>query len=328
MWRFEPILKPTIWGGRRIAPFKGLRQGAERVGESWELSGVEGCESVVADGPEAGLSLSDLLHKYGPAVLGERNYKKFGDRFPLLVKFIDAEEDLSVQVHPGDEMAVELGQINGKSEMWYILEAGRDSRLALGLNRSLTPAEFEALCVSDRIEDVLNYVHPHPDDVYLVPAGRIHAIGAKVMLIEIQQTSDASFRIYDYHRTDADGRERELHIQQARRAVNLDDTDCGPVPFVAQRDIPINVVRRPYFTTNIMVLEDEVMRDYAELDSFVVLIVAAGSGRLICGADAVANEPTIMDVHQGETILVSASARGLTIIPGESGMKLLETYVG
>lgn len=328
MWKFIPILKTTIWGGDKIASFKQLRDISGPVGESWELSSVEGCESVVSEGPEAGLRLSELLVKYGSAILGERNFKKFGTRFPLLVKYIDARENLSVQVHPDNDMAQRLGMVNGKSEMWYVLEAEEYSRIGLGFREPVSPEEFDDLVREGRIEEKLRYLPVKPGEAYYIPAGRVHTIGTGTLLVEIQQTSDATFRIYDYNRRDTQGQERELHAEQAREAINLNDTEGAVISYMERTDIPLNLVKCPSFTTNVMILDEEVMRDYAELDSFVVLIVTRGSGRLYCGADAVANEPTVTDVRCGDTVLVSASAKGLTIEPGDKGMKLLETYVG
>lgn len=327
MWKFKPILKTTIWGGERIAPFKGIETDQTCVGESWELSGVEGDESVVADGPEAGMKLPELLDKFGAAILGERNYKKFGDRFPLLIKFIDARQDLSVQVHPDDAMARRHGQANGKTEMWYVINAAPGARLANGFKEAVNPDDYARLVQSGEIENVLNFCDIKPGDVYFIPAGRVHAIGAGAFVAEIQQTSDATYRIYDYHRKDADGNERQLHTELAKAAINFSDTEGEAVKYVPRRDIPVNVARCPYFTTNLLDLDEEVMRDYAELDSFIVLIVTQGSGVLHCGADAVSNVPTEMRVTQGDTVLVSASAQGLEITPDADGLKLIETYV-
>lgn len=327
MWKFEPILKSTIWGGEGIAPFKGIETAQTCVGESWELSGVKGDESVVADGPEAGMKLPELLEKFGPAITGERNFKRYGTRFPLLIKFIDARADLSVQVHPDDALARRLGQENGKTEMWYVIDAAPGTRLANGFREPVDPADYERLVESGDIEKVLNFCPIKPGDVFFIPAGRVHTIGAGAFVLEIQQTSNTTYRIYDYHRKDASGNERQLHTVLAQEAINFSDTEGEAVEYVPHQDIPVNVTRCPYFTTNLINLDEEVMRDYAELDSFVVLIVTEGSGELHCGADAVSNVPTHMKVKRGDTVLVSASAQGLTITPDADGLKLIETYV-
>lgn len=326
MWKFAPIFKTTIWGGERIASFKGMSSAGDNIGESWELSGVEGSESIVSGGPEDGMSLSGLLDKFGPAIMGERNYRKYGNRFPLLIKFIDAKADLSVQVHPDDKLAESLGECNGKTEMWYVVAAAPGARLANGFRTPVDPADYERLVETGDIEKTLNYESIKPGDVYFIPAGRVHSIGSGSFVAEIQQTSDATYRLYDYHRKGPDGKERQLHTELAKKAINFNDTDGARLTYADRPDIPVNVVRCPYFTTNVMTVDEEVMRDYAELDSFVVLIVTEGSGTLHCGPDAVSNVPTVMEVRQGDTILVSASAKGLSILPDKK-MKLIETYV-
>ena len=327
MWNFTPILKQTIWGGDRILRFKGLSSPSETIGESWELSSVPGSESVVADGPEAGLTLTALLDKYGPAIVGERNHKRYGNRFPLLIKFIDACQNLSVQVHPGDELARKMGQENGKTEMWFVVDAGKNGHLASGFREPVNPGDYEALLEDGSIEEKLNVLSVQDGDAFYIPAGRVHSIGAGTFLVEIQQTSDATFRIYDYHRKGPDGRERQLHTEQARQAIDFNDIHGAPISYVPHWDIPVNLVKSPYFTVNILNLGHEVMRDYSELDSFVALVVTEGRGELQCGADKVSDVPTSMKIKKGDTILVSASAKGLTIVPESGPLTILETFV-
>lgn len=327
MWIFTPFLKETIWGGTRIAPFKSIACDKDDIGESWELSGVSGSESVVASGPDAGTTLPQLLSRYGSAILGERNWQRFGTRFPLLIKFIDARQDLSVQVHPDDAMAHRLGMENGKTEMWYVIAADKGARLANGFRDPVDPADYERLVGTGEIEQVLNYQSIKPGDVFFIPAGRVHSIGTGSLVAEIQQTSEATFRLYDYHRKGPDGKERELHTELAKEAIRFDDTQGTPLKYTLRPDLPVTVVKCQHFTVNVMELSEEVMRDYSELDSFVVLIVIEGSATLRCGADKVSDVPTEMTVKQGETVLISASAKGLTITPGAEGVRLLETWM-
>lgn len=319
MWKFKPILKTTIWGGDRIAPFKRIECNQENVGESWELSVVEGDESIVAEGPDAGTTLPELIDRYGATLMGHRNYERFGNHFPLLIKFIDAREDLSVQVHPDDTMAQKYGMQNGKTEMWFVLEADDNAKLANGFHNPIDPAAYEGLVESGEIENVLNFVDIKPGDTYFIPAGRVHAIGKGAFVAEIQQTSDATYRLYDYHRKDKDGNERELHTELAKEAVNFNDTDGDPVKYNAQVNVPVNLVKCPYFTTNLLTLEHELMRDYRENDSFVALIVTDGE------AEIRSDEGSVL-VHQGETLLIPASAKGVSIHP-QGKVSLLETYV-
>lgn len=319
MWKFAPILKTTIWGGDRIIPFKGLSSSLSEVGESWEISGVTGSESVVEGGPDDGLALTGLIKRHGASLLGKRNYTKFGNSFPLLVKFIDPSTDLSVQVHPDDKLAIERGHANGKNEMWYVVSAEKGTRIANGFNREVNPAELDGLLEKEGIEHVLNYINVSPGDVYVVPAGRVHAIGAGAFVIEIQQTSDVTYRIYDYHRKDRDGNERELHIDLAKDAINYHDTEGQAVEYIPRRNIPVNVVRSPFFTTNILETDTEFIRDYTESDTFVILVAADGEADITCGNDTIR-------LRRGNTVLIPASAPGVTISPRRN-IKLLETYI-
>ena len=319
MWKFDPILKTTIWGGSRIADYKDILTDQENIGESWELSGVPGSESVVVSGPDAGLTLSALISKYQGKLMGERNYIKFGDKFPLLIKFIDAREDLSVQVHPDDEMARRLGHTCGKTEMWYVLDAPSGAVLGNGFKEPVNPEDYERLVESGDIEKVLNFNKIKKGDVYYIPAGRVHCICKGAFVAEIQQTSDDTFRIYDYHRKGADGKERELHTELAKDAIKFDDCSGKAVTYKATENIPVNVVTSPFFTTNVLELDHEIMRDYRENDTFVVLIVTAGEATLVSGNQQ-------MDVCQGETVLISADTPGVTIRP-HGQLTALETYV-
>lgn len=319
MWIFKPILKQTIWGGDKIAPYKEIDSDLENVGESWELSGVKGSESVVSEGPDAGLTLPELIDRYGAALLGSRNYDRFGNRFPLLIKFIDAREDLSVQVHPDDTMAQKYGEPNGKTEMWYVLDAAPGAKLANGFRNPVNPQDYEALVESGEIENVLNFVEIKEGDTYFIPAGRVHAIGKGAFVPEIQQTSDATYRLYDYHRKDKNGNERELHTALAKEAANFNDTDGNPVAYTAKENVPVNLVRCPFFTTNVLEADHELVRDYSENDSFVALIITGGAATLSSGDDT-------LHVHHGQTVLIPASAKSVTIAPSPT-VSLLETYI-
>lgn len=319
MWKFKPILKTTIWGGERIIPLKGLEMTLPKVGESWEISGVKGSESVVESGPDAGLTLSELIDKYDTELLGERIYKKYGQQFPLLVKFINSSQDLSVQVHPDDELANELGHPYGKTEMWYVAETGKDARIANGFARAVHPDEYDSLVESGKIENVLNYIDINPGDIYYIPSGRVHAICGECLIIEIQQTSDLTYRIYDYNRTDAEGKRRELHTELARKAINFNDTDTGNLEYKQRKNIPVNVVRSPYFCANLLQADCELMRDYSESDTFVILICIDGEADITCGNRT-------LRLTTGNSILVPASAPGIVINPSQS-VSLIETYI-
>lgn len=319
MWKFDPILKETIWGGDRIIPFKGLDVRLGRIGESWEVSGVPGMESVVSSGQDKGLTLTQLVHKYGPSLLGECNYKKYGDRFPLLVKILDAHDDLSVQVHPDDEVARRRGFDNGKTEMWYILSAGKGSRIANGFNRTVDSAEYESLVETGKIEDVLNFMEVKPGEVYFMPAGRVHTAGKGCMMIEVQQTSDLTYRIYDYHRKDKDGKERELHTDLAREAINFSDTQGHAVDYALRPNVPVNVIRSQYFSVNLLDADTDLLRDYSESDTFVILVMAEGQAEITCGKET-------FDIKAGSSVLIPASSLGITINPRKKA-RIIETYI-
>ena len=319
MWTFLPILKSTIWGGDSIAPFKGIKTDKTAIGESWEISGVEGDESVVAAGPDKDMTLTALIDKYGEKLLGKKNFQRFGNRFPLLVKIIDAAQDLSVQVHPDDDMARRLGQANGKTEMWYVLKAKKDARLALGFTRAIGREEFRPLVESGEIENVLRFIPVRKGEAYFIPGRTVHAIGKGMMVAEIQQTSDVTYRLYDYRRKGPDGKERQLHIDLAEEASDLGFTDGTAQEYRPVADIPVCLASSPYFTTNVMHLDMEVMRDYREYDTFVILIATEGKAVVECGEEKV-------ELSAGHSILIPASAMGVTISP-DKRFSCLETYI-
>lgn len=319
MWKFAPILKTTIWGGENIVRIKNIRPAISEVGESWEISSVPDNISVVESGPDEGLTLKELLEKYGSDLLGERNYKKYGDRFPLLVKLIDTADDLSVQVHPDDQVATEMGYPNGKTEMWYVMHAGKSARIANGFRRPVEPEEYENLVSSGKIEDILNYEEIKTGEVYYIPAGRVHAICKDCTLVEIQQTSDATFRIYDYNRKDKNGNLRELHTDMARRAINFKDTDGKASDYNLRAGVPVNVIKSPYFSFNILEADNPLMRDYSESDTFVVITVVEGAAEIRCGGESTT-------VSKGHSVLIPASATGIEIDP-DKNVRLLEAYI-
>ena len=225
-YKFEPYLKTTIWGGYQIAPFKGIYTAQPNIGESWEISGVSGHESVaihrgLVDDVDEGLTLTQLIDKYKGLLGGEKVYRKYGNKFPLLVKFIDSRQDLSVQVHPDDKLAQKRHSCNGKTEMWYVIKSDVGSKIYAGLNKSITPEEYEQLATAEPVagrspmQDVIVAHEAHEGDLYFLPAGRLHAIGAGNFLAEIQQTSDITYRVYDFGRKDVHGNPRELHTELA-----------------------------------------------------------------------------------------------------------------
>lgn len=314
-------MKQTLWGGDKIIPFKHLNENLPNVGESWEISAVEGSESVVANGADKGLTLPEMVRKYKEELVGEANYMRFGNKFPLLIKFIDAKLDLSIQVHPNDELARKRHNSFGKNEMWYVIAADKGAKLISGFAEQITPKEYKERVYNGTFAEVLQTCEIKPGDVFYVPAGRVHGIGAGSFIAEIQQTSDVTYRIFDYNRKDQNGKARELHTNQAMDAINFADVqDDFRTEYELTENEPIEVVASPYFTTSVYDMTEEITCDYSELDSFVIFICTEGSCKI---TDDSKNELTLC---AGETILLPASTQEVTITP-DGRVKLLETYV-
>ena len=326
MYKFEPLLKQTLWGGDRIIPFKHLDTQMERVGESWEISGVKDNETIVANGPDKGKSLNQLVREQKEKLVGADNYQRFGDEFPLLIKFIDARQDLSIQVHPTDEIAHRQGKSRGKTEMWYALgsEEGevKSEKLATpmlynGLKQQITPEQYKEMVENDTITDALARYEVHEGDVFFIPAGRIHAIGAGCFVAEIQQTSDVTYRIYDFKRKDKDGNYRELHTKEAAESINYTVLPNYRTEYDLPKNEGVQVVTCPYFTTAVYDLNEPMTLDYSELDSFVILIAVKGSGSLTANGEAIT-------FQMGDTVLLPATTDEVKV---EGEVKFLETYV-
>lgn len=318
---FEPILKKIIWGGSAISPFKGIVPVQEGIGESWELSDVEGNVSVVANGPMKGRSLDDLIHTYGDALVGKKVLGQFGTTFPLLIKFIDARDNLSIQVHPDDELAKKRHNSFGKTEMWYVIKAAPDATLYSGFSQQIDADEYVKRVQNNTIMEVLQCYDVKAGDVFFLPAGRVHAIGAGCFIAEIQQTSNITYRIYDYNRKDAAGNTRELHTELAKDAIDYTLLPDYRTPYKEEKDRPVELVSCPYFTTNLLELDKEVARNFASLDSFVVYICMEGALQL---KD---NKGNLLEIRQGQTVLVPADTDSVILTPSPTA-KLMETYIG
>ena len=317
MYKFEPLLKQTLWGGDKIIPFKHLKDNLETVGESWEISGVKDNETIVAEGPQKGKSLNELVREMKGQLVGEENYQRFGDEFPLLIKFIDARRDLSIQVHPTDEIAQRQGKRRGKTEMWYALESAPGAQLYNGLKQQITPDAYKQMVENDTITDALARYEVQEGDVFFIPAGRIHAIGAGCFVAEIQQTSDVTYRIYDFKRKDKNGNYRELHTELAAESIDYTVLPNYRAEYKHIKNEGIQVASCPYFTTAVYDLDEPMTLDYTELDSFVILIAVKGEGTIIANGE----ETTF---RMGDTILLPATT-GEVKVSGE--VKFLETFV-
>lgn len=299
-------------------PFKGLPSDDRMIGESWEISGVRGLESVVSDGPDAGKTLAELCATYGAALLGTENARRFGASFPLLIKFIDAASPLSVQVHPNDEVARRRHQSPGKTEMWYVVKASSGAYLLDGFSRTVTPDEYMARVADHTLPDVLRRCEVRPGEVYFLPSGRVHSIGTGCMVCEIQQASDITYRIYDYGRTDSEGKPRQLHLEEAREVIDYavpePETSLGEA-----ENTRCPVITCPYFSTAVYRLTEPLSCDYSRIDSFVILICVEGGCRVTCGT-------ACATLDAGHTLMVPAEAAGVTLVP-EGKATILECYV-
>ena len=316
--KFEPLLKSTIWGGNKIIAFKHLDIKQEKVGESWEISGVPGNESIVADGEMKGKKLNEVVAELKENFLGAENYKRFGNEFPLLIKFIDANTDLSIQVHPNDEIAKKQGKERGKTEMWYLLDSDKDATLLCGLKKPITPTQYADMVANDTIVDAIDRYNVKEGDCFFLPAGRIHAIGTGCFLAEIQQTSDVTYRIYDFKRKDKNGNYRELHTKQAAECINYNVESNYRTEYTPAKNQGVSLVQCPYFCTAVYDLDEPMTLDYSELDSFVILIGLKGEGTITD------NEGNTIKLAAGESLLVPATTETLKV---EGTLKFLETYV-
>ena len=318
MFKFNPLLKSILWGGEKIVPFKHLTSDQKQVGESWEISGVKDNESVVSNGEYKGWTLNKLVETLKDKLVGKENYERFGNEFPLLVKFIDAREQLSIQVHPTDEQAQAQGLGRGKTEMWYVMESDADASLRSGLKQHITPEQYKEMVENDTITEALSEYPVKEGDVFFLPAGRIHSIGAGCFLAEIQETSDVTYRIYDFKRKDKEGNYRELHTKEAAECIDYTVYPDYRTQYEARQNEPVELVSCPYFTTSVYDLTEPMTLDYSDLDSFVIFVGLKGEGEI---TDA---EGNAISFRAGESVLLPATT---TVVKVSGTIKFLESYV-
>lgn len=316
--KFKPIFHERIWGGDLLKKKmnKKLPEG-KFIGESWELSGVPGNLSVVSNGKLKGNNLEELVEVYMGDLVGEKIYHKYGLVFPLLIKLIDAQDALSIQVHPDDELAAERHDSYGKTEMWYVVDCDEGAELNLGFNRAVTKTEYLKHVEDGTLADILARVKVKPGDAYFIPAGAIHAIGKGILIAEIQQTSDITYRVFDWNRVDSEGRSRELHTELAVDAINFAPDQKFDVTAKPEANKAVELVRCPYFTTNILEIKDRVEREYIAIDSFVIYMVLDGEMTLKWDGGE-------EKLSKGETVLLPAMIESVTF---EGMGKMLETYI-
>ncbi|WP_058105792.1 type I phosphomannose isomerase catalytic subunit [Maribacter dokdonensis] len=316
--KFKPILKERLWGGTKLKEVFGKPIESDITGESWELSTVPGDISVVANGSLEGKSLQELIDSNGEELLGKSVFERFGKEFPILIKFIDAKQDLSIQLHPNDALAKERHNSFGKTEMWYIMDADPKAELIVGFNKDVTKEEYAESVANDTLLDLLNYEQVKEGDTFFINTGKIHAIGAGVMLAEIQQTSDVTYRVFDFNRKDKDGNLRELHTDLALDAVDYEKKDDFKVSYSQEKNEVNTMVDCPYFKTNFIELTENLELDTVNRDSFTIFMCVGGEAKISTAEGEVA-------IKSGETALLPASTQKISL--QSTGAKLLEVTI-
>jgi mannose-6-phosphate isomerase len=319
--KFNPILKPVLWGGNTICSFKNIppRQG---IGESWELSALEGHISTISNGPLKGKSLADLIASSGKDLLGQPVLNRFGPTFPLLIKLIDAHQPLSIQVHPNDELARRRHHSSGKTEMWYVVKAAQNASLYAGFKEKINEETYLKSLQDNTLPQYLQEYNARPNDVFFLPAGRVHALGAGCFIAEIQQTSDVTYRIYDYNRKDTNGQPRELHTELARQAIDFQSHSSSKLYYSPGAEQRQPLVRCPYFTTHLISGRAGQSLSITHLqDSFVILLCLQGHATI---TDSHAQS---IPLQQGETTLIPAANLNPLKLEFSTDSRLLETYI-
>ncbi|MFT6370121.1 MAG: mannose-6-phosphate isomerase [Maribacter sp.] len=316
--KFQPILKERLWGGTKLKEVLNKAVTSDITGESWELSTVSGDVSVVSNGELANTSLSTLIDKFPEALLGKSVVERFGKEFPILIKFIDAKQDLSIQLHPNDELAKKRHNSFGKTEMWYVMDADAGSELIVGFNKDVTKTEYAKSLAEDALLGLLNYESVKEGDTFFINTGKIHAIGAGVLLAEIQQTSDVTYRVFDFNRKDKEENLRELHTEMALDAIDYEKKDDFKVTYDTVLDQANGMVDCPYFRTNFLNLTKDFEQDSAARDSFTIYMCVAGTA-------SIRTDDGEVVIKKGETVLIPAMANRIRI--KTDGTKLLEVTI-
>ena len=313
--KFKPILKERIWGGQKLHTELNKPKTGPHTGESWEVSAVPGDVSIVANGAYAGKALDHLIDQFPEELLGKDVISRFGPTFPILIKFIDAAKDLSIQVHPNDEIAKKRHDSFGKTEMWYVMQADPGARLLLDFNQPVTQEEYRKRLADNTLLELMNQEEVKAGDTFFINAGKLHAIGAGVMLAEIQQTSDITYRVYDYDRVDAQGNKRELHTDAALDVIDFSLTDDFHVSYQQENNVPNAMVDSPYFKTQFLPISGRTERNLSDREAFRIFIAVEGEVEIRTSQDTII-------LRKGETCLIPATVEGLTL--ESEGAKLLE----
>ncbi|KGL60446.1 MULTISPECIES: type I phosphomannose isomerase catalytic subunit [unclassified Polaribacter] len=316
--QFTPLYKYRIWGGEKLKTELNKQYTEENIGESWEISDVSGDETVVAEGALKGQSLSDLIKEFKGDFVGNAVHEKFGEEFPLLIKFIDAKTPLSIQVHPSNEVAKERHNSFGKNEMWYVMQADKDAELIVGFDQEINTDDYKTHLENNTILNVMHHENVQKGDTFYIPTGRVHAIGAGVLLAEIQQTSNITYRIYDYDRVDSKtGEKRELHNELAIDVIDYKVHKNYKTDYSIEKNVSNTLVHSPYFRTNILDINSTVKKDYSVIDSFIIYMCVEGTVNVI-------SEGETYTINNGETLILPASLKKITL-QSESA-RVLEVY--
>ena len=318
--KFKTIFKDKIWGGNKIKNVLGKDfSPLSNCGETWEISGVKGNISEVAEGPLAGKNLVQLIEEFKSDLLGPNIYSSFGNDFPLLIKFIDANEDLSIQVHPDDVLGKARHNSFGKTEMWYIFQADPGSSLIVGFNKDTSPQEYTSSLTNGTLTNLLNREKVEVGDCYFIPAGRVHTIGKGLLLAEIQQTSDVTYRIYDFDRVDDKGQKRELHTEESIEALDYKFHPEYKTKYTVKKNEQTPLVSCKYFTTNLLDIDKAVVKNYSDKNSFVIYICFEGSAEM-------KTETGQYEIKKGDSFLIPYSVKNLSLTPSGTA-KILEVYI-
>jgi len=318
--KFNEIFKEKIWGANKLNKTLNKKTNlSKKIGESWEISSVEDNISVVSNGFLAGNNLQEIIEIYMGSIVGDKVFEKFGLEFPLLIKFIDANDVLSIQVHPNDKLAKKRHNAYGKTEMWYIIDAKKDAELISGFNKKTNKEEYKRILSSGNLKEILNVEKANKNDVFFIPAGRVHAIGNGIVLAEIQQTSDITYRIYDWARLGNDGKPRELHTELAVDVIDYEYYNTYKTEYKYSKNKTSNILQCEYFKTNILEFDKKIKKDYNLLDSFVIFIC-------INGEFDIEYNKKIETCKKGETILIPAELKNINLVPKEK-TKIIEIYI-
>ena len=319
---FEPNLHSVVWGGNRLKPYKGLEPTNEPIGESWEVSAVPSSTSIICNGCYQGRDLISVINEHPEDILGKAVNEKYQGKLPLLVKFIDAKRDLSIQVHPTDEMAMREHGKMGKSEMWYIIKADEGAHLYAGFKQEITPYEYQKRVEDGSITDVLACHQVKAGDVFYLPAGRVHAICGGIMLAEVQQSSDVTYRIFDYNRPGMDGNPRELHTELAAKALDYHVEANYRTEYENESDKAVQIIDSPYFDVRVMEINKPMHRNLIKYDSFIITMCIKGNCKII-----IRSTQDEIILKEGNSSLIPAAIADYDVIPLNGSSKLLDAFI-